>query len=131
MEANEAYRLDFSTIFHCLLNTVKVLFNFSKNPANDTLFKEERLFEQLLGLLRNYLDEGELFVHATSRKLQRGGREPVVISNEESVYTLLIYIVGILKNSSCDSSGDKQNLKALAELKCLETLSALLPNSFI
>lgn len=89
------------------------------------------LFEQLINLLRNYIEEGEIFIHATSRKLQRGGRAPVVISNEESVYTLLIYIVGILKNSSCDSSNDKRNLKALADLKCLEILSSLLPNSII
>lgn len=50
-----------------------------------------------------------------------------MISNEESVYTLLIYIVGILKNSSCD----KANLQALFELGCLEIMSTLLPDRIV
>ena len=61
------------------------------------------LYDQLISLVKNYLEEGDIFIYATSWKLSKGtATAPVVISNEENVFTLLIYIVGIIKNSSME-----------------------------
>jgi hypothetical protein len=98
-KAGKGISFQFETIFKSLLNTIKILFRFSKGSEFDKLYFQECIYDPLIKIVKIFVEEEALLDSLTSRTLNKASGI-VKISNVDSIYDLLIYTIGILKNSS-------------------------------
>lgn len=113
---------EFIKLFNSLLSVIKILFKFSKNDENDALFEAENIFEQLLNILTNYYIEGRNILDQLTKKVLKKTDGPnVEIKNTNATFDMLIYIVGLLKNSSIS----KSNQNILHNKNAIQILSRL------
>lgn len=113
---------EFIKLFNSLLSVIKILFKFSKNDENDALFEAENIYEQLLNVLTNYYIEGRNILDQLTKKVLKKTDGPnVEIKNTNATFDMLIYIVGLLKNSSIS----KSNQNILHNKNAIQILSRL------
>lgn len=114
---------DFIKIFNSLLSVVKILFRYSKGEEHDDLYGGElNIFDALLHIISDYYIEGRnILDQLTMKVLRKTNSSDVEIKNSDSIFDLLIYIVGILKNSSIN----KMNQNILHNKNAIQILSKL------
>jgi hypothetical protein len=113
---------EFIKLFNSLLSVIKILFKFSKNDENDALFEAENIYEQLMNILSNYYIEGRNILDQLTKKVLKKADGPnVEIKNTNATFDMLIYIVGLLKNSSIS----KSNQNILHNKNAIQILSKL------
>jgi hypothetical protein len=114
---------DFIKIFNSLLSAVKILFRYSKGEEYDSLYGGElNIFEVLLHIISDYYIDGrDILDQLTMKVLRKTNSSEVEIKNTDTIFDLLIYIVGILKNSSMN----KMNQNILHNKNAIQILSKL------
>lgn len=113
---------EFIKLFNSLLSTVKILFRYSKGDENDSLYEEEKIFDALLNVIINYYIEGRhILDQLTMKVLKKSDGPNVEIKNTNATFDLLIYTVGLLKNSSIS----KANQNILHNKNAVQILSRL------
>lgn len=113
---------EFIKLFNSLLSTVKILFRYSKGDENDSLYEEEKIFDALLNVVINYYIEGRhILDQLTMKVLKKPDGPNVEIKNTNATFDLLIYTVGLLKNSSIS----KANQNILHNKNAVQILSRL------
>ena len=106
-----------------MLSAVKILFRYSKGEEHDSLYGGELdIFEVLLHIISDYYIEGRAVLdQLTMKVLKKTSASDVEIRNTDTIFDLLIYIVGILKNSSMN----KINQNILHNKNAIQVLSKL------
>lgn len=113
---------EFIRHFNSLLSTVKILFKFSKGDEYDTLYESEKIYDMLLHILMDYYIEGRnVLDQLTMKVLKKTSGPNVEIKNTNATFDMLIYIVGLLKNSSIN----KENQNVLHNKNAIQVLSKL------
>jgi len=113
---------EFIKIFNSLKSTVQILFKFSKDDKNDNLYEQEKIYDTLINVLVTYYIEGSSILDQLITKiLKRSEGKNVEIKNTDAIFDMLIYIVGLLKNSSMS----KENQNILHNKNALKILSTL------
>jgi hypothetical protein len=113
---------EFIKLFNSLLSAVKILFRYSKEDVNDELFESEKVYDQLLNILVNYYIEGrDILDQLTVKILKKSNGTDVEIKNTNEIFDMLIYITGLLKNSSLN----KKNQELLHSKNTMKILSSL------
>ena len=113
---------EFVKIFGSLKSTVQILFKYSKDDKNDDLYESEKVYDSLLNVLLNYYIEGRLMLDQLTTKILKKSNGPnVEIKNTSATFDMLIYIVGLLKNSSMN----KTNQNILHNKNAIQVLSKL------
>lgn len=105
-----------------MLSTVKILFRYSKGDEHDALYENEQIFDPLLHIISDYYIEGRKVLDQLTMKVLRKSSGPdVEIKNTDAIFDMLIYIVGLLKNSSIN----KTNQNVLHNKNTIQILSKL------
>ena len=60
---------EFIKIFNSLLSIIKILFKYSKGSENDSLYEEEKIFEELLRVITNYYIDGRTITDQLTMKV--------------------------------------------------------------
>ena len=95
--------------FNSLLSVIKIIFKYSKGKEYDKLFESEQIYDDMLHIITTYYIEGRSILDQLTKKvIKKVNSNNVEIKNTNATFDLLIYIVGLLKNSSI--SKENQNL---------------------
>jgi hypothetical protein len=101
---------EFLNIYNSLLNTIKILFRYSKQSEFDEFFNDEELTKDILSILRVHIDEEHILLTLTN-KLVAVRDKKVDISNEDALVDLVIYSVGMMKNASLNQQNASNLVK--------------------
>jgi len=113
---------NFLQLFNSLLSIVKILFRYSKSSENDSLYENESIYDDLLHIINAYYIDGRTILDQLTTKLLKKTNSPdIEIKNTNAIFDMLIYIVGLLKNSSLN----KENQNILHNKNAIHILSKL------
>lgn len=125
LKLSEDERLDdveFIKIFASLKSAVQILFRYCKDDKNDELYEQEKIFETLINVLVTYYIDGRnTLVKLTTKIIKKSDKNNVEINNTDAIFDMLIYIVGLFKNSSLS----KENQNILHNKNAIQILSSL------
>jgi hypothetical protein len=112
---------EFLNIYNSLLNTIKILFRYSKQSEFDEFFNDEELMRDILSILRVHINEEHILLTLTN-KLVTVRDKKVDISNEDALVDLVIYSVGMMKNASLN----QQNASNLVKNEVIPVMCGLI-----
>ena len=77
------------------MNTIKILFRFSKSSEHDKLFTNEEVLKLVLPILDIHITDEHILMTLTSKMIK--GKQA---GNDENLADLVIYTAGMMKNAT-------------------------------
>lgn len=80
------------------------------------------VYDDLINVIKYFINDEEMLKEITTKKLKKDGGAVVEINNEDNIYDLLIYTLGMVKNSSLN---DINNQEYLIQLGIIQSMALL------
>jgi hypothetical protein len=68
------------------------------------------VYDDLINVIKYFINDEEMLKEITTKKLKKDGGAVVEINNEDNIYDLLIYTLGMVKNSSLNDINNQEYL---------------------